>query len=353
VAGAAWLGVTAAEPLRPAKPNVALLAPAPLAEAPGVPPAVEVKPFRLAAPHALDCIDGVAFSPERGAMALWHNDQTVTVWNLITGKYVATLRGHKANSGSQFALSADGKAVFAWGGKALRTWDVKSGKMRTLFDLAKGEVKPYLSAGAVAPDGSRIATVHDGGGCSSLIRTWDVGRSKELWKFNNADGSQIVHSLAFSPDGKRLAAGTQDGLIKVFDAATGKILATWRDDRRCVKLTWSADGKRLASTRRLKGGDEVVTWDARASEVVGVVGPLESVDDEALSPDGKKLAVLQGARLTLWQVPGKKPLGHKELRRGQCGLTWSPDGKSVIVVREEPKLAEEVVVDASELTAKK
>ena len=108
--------------------------------------------------------------------------------------------------------------MVAWGGRhgSCVAWDVKTAKIRAVFEKAPGG--PGANHGAVSADGRRIATVHDGGGCPTLVRVWDAATGTQLWELNYADGQEIVHEFAFSPDGKRLAAGTQGGAAEVYDA---------------------------------------------------------------------------------------------------------------------------------------
>jgi WD40 repeat protein len=305
------------------------------------------KTVRFVAADSLDCIDEVAFSPDRSRVALFHSDRTVTVWETDTGNWLNTLTGQVFEEPELFEFVEDGKSVLAWGGVGFCVaWDVASGKLRIVFEKAggPGAEKPSRETGhwhgTATTDGKRIATVHDGGGKATLIRVWDAASGKQLWEFNNSKGEQTVHAVAFSPDGKRLATGTHDARVKLFDTATGKLLTTLADGKEEVtKLDWSADGKRLAALQRgPKKTARCCVWDVATEKLAGVAGTLQEVDRTALSPDGKRFAAFQGyaatdVRLTIWDVPGEKPAAQVKLI-GRCGLAWSADGKAVLAVRE-------------------
>jgi hypothetical protein len=103
-----------------------------------------------------------------------------------------------------------------------------------------GHRRPVFSV-AWSPDGKRLAT----GSLDSTAKVWDAENGKELLTLSSHNSS--VSSVAWSPDGKRLATGSGDA-AKVWDARSGSDLLTLgRQDDAIRSVAWSPDGKRLAS----------------------------------------------------------------------------------------------------------
>src|SRR5262249_26128120 len=142
------------------------------------------------------------------------------LWRLCH-RETLTLRGH-AREINAVAFSPDGKtlASVAWD-QTLRLWDMPAGKERAVLTLA-----PPGLALAFSPDGKALATGETGIGirkggrpqATSVATLWDPATGQKRSTFRLPSG---VDALAFSPDGKTLAAGCRGG-IRLLDSATGQ-----------------------------------------------------------------------------------------------------------------------------------
>ena len=131
------------------------------------------------------------------------------------------------------------------------------------------------------------------------VRVCDAATGKELFRLGKHP--YLVNSVAYSPDGRRLASGSNDGAVKVWDADTGG--RSWRFNRRMesVGLAFSPDGRRLAAAA---GNNIVKVWDVTTGQEAAVLrGHKDVVASVAFSPDGWQLASGSGdGTVKLWDA---------------------------------------------------
>ena len=100
----------------------------------------------------------------------------------------------------------------------------------------------YVYAVAWSPDGSRIAS----GSYDQTVQVWDAATGAALLTYGGH--SSFVNAVAWSPDGRRIASASHDNTVQVWDAATGASLLTYEGHSYAVySVAWSPDGRRIAS----------------------------------------------------------------------------------------------------------
>jgi serine/threonine protein kinase len=165
-----------------------------------------------------DWLTAASFSPDLRLLATAHKQGVVKCWELPGVKLRATLHtGHDAVCG--LAFSGDGKRLAAACGLAVEAGQVKLWDSDTACELLtlNGHIGP-VTAVSVSPDGKRIAT----GGYDGVLRTWNATDGKELLTLRGH--RDWITAIAFSHDGKMLASGSGDGGLMVWNARTGKVV---------------------------------------------------------------------------------------------------------------------------------
>lgn len=158
---------------------------------------------------------------------------------------------------------------------------------------------------------------------------WSVSRAHERW----------IHSVAFSPDGKWIATGSDDQTVKVWDAAKGKELWNQATPTAITAVNWSADGKQLL-TGNWRGGIQV--HDARSGKLFRQwQAHQENITDLAVSRDGLQLATASGDdSCQVWDLATRRcalTIEQENEYDATC-VSFSPDGKFVVVGDGENQL---------------
>lgn len=149
--------------------------------------------------------------------------------------------------------------------------------------------------------------------------------------------SAEVSSVAFSPDGRLIAAGALDGSVRAWDVTTLQQVHSFQSSsNRVNSIAFSPDGARLVA-----GGQDttVRVWDLRSGTETGLIGPNAAVRGVAYSPDGMRLAAASDDRVIyVWDTTGAEPVlagllsGHSSY---VTSLAFSPDGRTIAAGGED------------------
>lgn len=185
---------------------------------------------------------------------------------------------------------------------------------------------------AISPDGESVATVFNARNHTSMINLWGL-RGGTHNSFILGDRNSTITSLAFSPDGQYLAAGTQEGNAKIWRLANQQLGYDMDGQTgRVIKIRYSADSRRIAIGTQ----HSVWVWELRDKVFVRVAvrelqgdGPV----DLDISPDAKWAALAMQDR-TVWLQniqSGKVVLRVENEDKNLVSVTFSPDGTVLAV----------------------
>ena len=222
-------------------------------------------------------VRSLAYMPGGKRLVSGAEDRIVRVWDVETAELQAKMEGHELDIYS-LDCSSDGKHFVSASGdcKAI-LWNADAGEKASIFGGSKQGPKDGLTSVAFSPDGKLLAA----GSLDEHIYVWDVETGKLANKL--AGHSKSVYSVTFTPDGKSLISGSLDRTIKSWDVAGAKESATFlgHEDFVLSVAVASASGDIVSGSK-----DRTVrVWDARTSNAsIIIAGHTNSVISVAVQP---------------------------------------------------------------------
>ena len=186
-----------------------------------------------------------------------------------------------------------------------------------------------LSAAQYSPDGARIAT----GGQDGVAKVWDSATGKLVITLQDAGAGDAVNGLAYSPGGTRVATANDDGSVKVWDVATGQQLMALTGHSDFVgSVAYSPDGARLAAS---SGDGTVILWDSGTGKALLTIP--HSGGAVVFSPDGKRFAMgLDDNDVSIRDTFTGNELARLSGDTGAVnGIKYSPDGRLIATVSDD------------------
>ncbi len=345
-------------------------------------------------------VNVVAFAPDGHLLAAAGHDGVVRLFDMDSGDLVRTLVGHE-DQVFGLAFSSDGKRIISSSlDGTVRSWDLKSGDQLwlsgqrgkptgaialspddrlvavatsypgsvRLLDIRTGTVLQALEQGrevhslAFAPTTS--STMFLAGGDGSKIRIWDVSTGRLVRTLDGHWRGRV--SVAYGPDGARLASGSEDSTVRLWDPSTGQSLygqeltcnvmgvfstttsllalgggieRVWLWDvltgnvlqefrlpsPRLATFILSSDGTILAGAT-YEG--PIWIWRTNSGQLLHALDRMNFPNSISLSPNGQVLVIGEGDHLSLWDVDSGNLI--RTIQGDSCGfgsLLFSPDGQ--------------------------
>jgi WD40 repeat protein len=312
----------------------------------------------------------VRFSPEGKTLASASYDGTITLRDVTPVRDDLTL----PDAGTAVAFAPDGKTLASTGAAGLKLWDVLTWKETSSFPFS-GPSQPEESV-AFTHDGKTLAVAH-----YRTLKLFDLAPLRERASLDGArafwcvafspddstlasaskwvpyvslrdpatlqerarlvpDAEAWARICAFSPDGTLAATGSQYGVLKLFDVATGQVRAVLQPGEPHTSqwvgyAAFSPDGKLLASSDRQ---GTVKLWDVATGKMrAALKGHVDAVDTLGFSTDGGALASGgQDRTVKLWDVmTGQERITLKGFKAAVRSLAFAPDNSLLAAASED------------------
>jgi WD40 repeat protein len=264
----------------------------------------------------------VALSPDGQFALSGGEDRTARLWDLRSGKQVWSLEEDK-NWINAVTFSQDGTRAVISGG-SVHVLDVQ--RRQVVSEMPGSTSKIALSA-----DGSLLAL-----GYGSRLEFLDTRNGQQLWQ-DHVGHTRAITSLAVSADGKRVASGSDDTSVRLWDPVRG--ISTQRlsgHEGPVVDVAFSEDGATLFSAGR---DGTLRTWDTHSGAPGRILTRLQGAATAlARSPTGP-LGVLASddGLLRLWNLTEAKELRTygEQRRAGYAPVVFSSNGQCILAARED------------------
>jgi RNA polymerase sigma factor (sigma-70 family) len=270
--------------------------------------------------RALKQMTAIAFSRDSRLLATTDGSAKVLVWDRITGAHRALVR-HPHGDVTALAFAGEGNVLLAGSTSgAIAAFDFSRGVCRDGYREHRGPI----TALAVAPAGDVVVSADD-----HVAHLWDANTGQTRRRFDAGEDTTI-RAAALAPDGKMLAVGAGDGMVRLWDLAKTDLA---KSDAPRLLATPPGPAPALAflsGGRLLTGTADVRLWDATTGRLLRIY--RDALPPLAVNSDGTTLATADTRHhnIQLWDIASADLISSRAEHQGPVRLLeFAPDGMAL------------------------
>ena len=268
-------------------------------------------------------VRAVAITPDGQSIISGSGDNTLKVWDLMSGEERYTLTGHEKPIKSVAVDDKNLQIVSASDDNTLRVWNIATRKTRFILTGHKRSVK----AVAIDPGGQYAVSASE----DHTLRRWNLSTGKEHLPALSGH-HQSVESVAITPDGNFIISGSRDNSLRVWDASTGENVQTFDEHSAAIRsIAVTPDSQWAVSASSDK---TMIVWNLTTGEkrFPPLLGHTDQVQSVAITPDGQHLvSAAYDNSLKVWDLKtGKEWLGWHAHAAPVLAVAISPDAQWLV-----------------------
>jgi serine/threonine protein kinase len=271
--------------------------------------------------------DDRAYEPYLSTIASASDDNTVQIWYALTGRKLATYKGHTGGVAA-IAWSPNGKHIAsASTDGTIQIWHATSTHRSSIYHGHTDTVTAVAWDASAPSTEARIASASADG----TVQIWHASTGRRISTYRGH--TQTVLAVAWSPDGQYLASTGEDRTVQVWKAPTkdaptkNAVVITRNSTHEQFAVAWSPDGNYIASA----GADQIVeVWEPLTGNIICTYrGHQFTISALAWSPDSKRIASASFDRTVhVWDsLTGENAVSYPGHTSWVYSVSWSPTGQ--------------------------